>query len=928
MRNAMMQGRIRANGCLGGTLKSDLFLVACTFMLLLSVRAEGQAILLLDPNAPSVFNVQLTGDSLYVDYGSIQINSTSTSAITHSGNSHPTIDVPEVDVCAPYPPGANPLGSGFKGNFFPSQPPVADPLAGLAPPSLDGMPVYTTTTGTLNPGYYPNGINSKGNLVLNPGVYVLGGYGLQLTGGSFIASDVLIYVLPGPNSCIYFAGSAVVNISSMPLAQSPYGGIAIWQAAENTTPVQFFMTTHNSSQIDGTVYLPTSRLEVGNAVTLDVTQIISDSMQMSGACVVDVQYDGRFPPPPPPPVNAPPTVNVVSNPLTWQYAGASLAYTMSDDGLPSPPGFLTHTWSVVSGPADVSFDDGLYSHAGGTCSAHFGLPGKYVLRLTVSDSVYTVHADATIDVLGQIDLLDYCGTFLGTLGGTDTIAYGMNDLGQVVGIFRMADGNWHAFRTEPNQPIDPNTDDLGTLGGSYAEPHSINNLGQVVGFSYIPGDAAYHAFCTAPNQPINPGTDDIGSQLGAAVESEAFAINDLGQVAGYFRDGNGYGHAFRTKPNAPIDPATDDLGTPGGRGTDACGINRLGQVVGSFSTSDGKNHAYRTGPNCAINPLTDDLGTLGGDESWPAAINDSGQVVGCSKTTSDANGFCHPFCTSANQPINPATDDLAALLPANGQAYGINNLGVVVGSFEGGYGPPPIEGSVQGSISSSSSSGSYLGSYSDGYTSGYNGFVYMSGGLSISQYTQLQAINNAGQIIFNTLGDYFGASLVRINQPPRVDAGKDQTVALAGGVSLSGSISDDGSSSIGGVLWQQVSGPGTVTFAESNSPSTTATFSTTGTYVLRLAANDIDGLANWGNVTITVQQAKAGDFSGDGHVDGSDFLAWQRNYNHGTAASGAAIVDANFSDANYARMHGDADGNGKVDGQDFLSWQRDYMSEH
>ena len=63
-------------------------------------------------------------------------------------------------------------------------------------------------------------------------------------------------------------------------------------------------------------------------------------------------------------------------------------------------------------------------------------------------------------------------------------------------------------------------------------------------------------------------------------------------------------------------------------------------------------------------------------------------------------------------------------------------------------------------------------------------------------------------------------------------------------------------------------------------------------------------------------------------MDGQDFLIWQRNYNHGTAASGAAIVDANFADPNYAKAHGDADGNGKVDGQDFLIWQQDYSYGH
>src|SRR6185369_6259479 len=40
------------------------------------------------------------------------------------------------------------------------------------------------------------------------------------------------------------------------------------------------------------------------------------------------------------------------------------------------------------------------------------------------------------------------------------------------------------------------------------------------------------------------------------------------------------------------------------------------------------------------------------------------------------------------------------------------------------------------------------------------------------------------------------------------------------------------------VSWTKISGPGTVTFGNPSLAATTATFSTAGTYVLRLTAND------------------------------------------------------------------------------------------
>jgi hypothetical protein len=79
------------------------------------------------------------------------------------------------------------------------------------------------------------------------------------------------------------------------------------------------------------------------------------------------------------------------------------------------------------------------------------------------------------------------------------------------------------------------------------------------------------------------------------------------------------------------------------------------------------------------------------------------------------------------------------------------------------------------------------------------------------------------------------------NTPPVVSAGPNLTITLPASATLQGSVTDDGLPDPPGVttsLWTQVSGPGTVTFANAASPSTTATFSTDGDYVLRLTADD------------------------------------------------------------------------------------------
>ncbi len=94
------------------------------------------------------------------------------------------------------------------------------------------------------------------------------------------------------------------------------------------------------------------------------------------------------------------------------------------------------------------------------------------------------------------------------------------------------------------------------------------------------------------------------------------------------------------------------------------------------------------------------------------------------------------------------------------------------------------------------------------------------------------------------------------NRAPIVYAGSNSSITLPSAANLLGVVSDDGLP-IGGNLtttWTVVSGAGSVTFGNASQPVTTATFSTAGTYDLRLTANDSQ-LSSYGDVTITVNTA-------------------------------------------------------------------------
>ena len=78
------------------------------------------------------------------------------------------------------------------------------------------------------------------------------------------------------------------------------------------------------------------------------------------------------------------------------------------------------------------------------------------------------------------------------------------------------------------------------------------------------------------------------------------------------------------------------------------------------------------------------------------------------------------------------------------------------------------------------------------------------------------------------------------NASPQVDPGSAPSATAGAASLLAGSASDDGLplASVLASNWSKVSGPGTVTFSNADSPITTVTFSALGDYVLRLRATD------------------------------------------------------------------------------------------
>ncbi len=94
--------------------------------------------------------------------------------------------------------------------------------------------------------------------------------------------------------------------------------------------------------------------------------------------------------------NQPPTVIAGANQTITLPATASLAGTATDDGLPVPPGALTTTWSLDSGPGTgVTFGNA----SAIATNATFSAAGTYLLRLTASDGAASASGTLQVTVI-------------------------------------------------------------------------------------------------------------------------------------------------------------------------------------------------------------------------------------------------------------------------------------------------------------------------------------------------------------------------------------------------------------------------------------------------------------------------------------------------------------------------------------------------
>jgi probable HAF family extracellular repeat protein len=169
-------------------------------------------------------------------------------------------------------------------------------------------------------------------------------------------------------------------------------------------------------------------------------------------------------------------------------------------------------------------------------------------------------------------------------GSYDTRARGINNIGQVVGVF--SDGTaTHSFVKDGALVTT-----IEVPGAIILEPRGINDTGQIVGWFY--DGTSVHGF-------VKDGTTFTTIDVPGAYDTYAYGINNTGQIVGTFNDITGW-HGFVTAAADTTRPVIASTVTPT---PNAAGWNNSTPVTVTWSVTDPESGIVSSS-GCSTTTLT------------------------------------------------------------------------------------------------------------------------------------------------------------------------------------------------------------------------------------------------------------------------------------------------------------------------------------
>jgi RHS repeat-associated protein len=681
--------------------------------------------------------------------------------------------------------------------------------------SDDGLPAGSTLTTTWSEVAGPGTVAFANGAALSttasfsaPGEYLLR---LSASDGELVGvSEMRVTVLPAGAKPVVSAGAPQTVLTSFARLQGVVHG-AVGEVIQSSWDVISGPAAITFDDASSPATIARFSAPGTYVMRLSATSV-AQSIAASDTTTVEVLATGDL--------NLPPVVDAGADQLLpWPVSVASLSGKATDDGNPS--GVLSASWSQVSGPGTAQFQ----TPSSPATAVTVDQPGRYVLRLTASDSQLTASSDVVV-TFAQPGHSGPGGIWITGHDPEASASVGQNAAGaqrqlELALAFVAQDTltphmlvvtREREFYFTPAWP-EPGLASIGLPRDAYDEA-SAHPGGAVLDLHTIDFNKYDVVLVVSDDRgPLSQSELDV---LVARTDDLRRFVNAGGSIIASAESG--------LRPDGVDQVRTNLFGFLSLAGTSA-GLQQpgIGNVVMPAGSRIGLTNADINGdPTWVTFAAAGAMDVIDVDSAGRIlTLAERGQSLGSSGISANA-----PPMVTARSPSIVQLDQAARLtgtvtddgLPANA------GLTVLWTQAVG----PGLTTFADASSASTTVTFSRAGRY----------ILRLTANDSV--------LSGSADVVID---------VIEPNDPPFVSAGPDQDIASSS-TKLAGTVVDDGRPQ-GAALswgWQEESGPGDVRFADPLSLAAVATFTEPGTYVLRLWANDTMFYAH-SEVVIHVQDA-------------------------------------------------------------------------
>jgi hypothetical protein len=169
--------------------------------------------------------------------------------------------------------------------------PMRDTYAGLKPPTdticrqnLTNVTVNPNQKKTLDPGVYCGGLSLKGDVTLNPGVYVIKDGQLSMNSSGTIVGNGVVFYLVGSNAGFDLNGGSKLELT--PMTTGDYKGLLLVQDRTSNAGGTSKVNGNATTLLKGAIYAPTQTVRLNGSGTFGQLSpfmpVIADTVVITG----------------------------------------------------------------------------------------------------------------------------------------------------------------------------------------------------------------------------------------------------------------------------------------------------------------------------------------------------------------------------------------------------------------------------------------------------------------------------------------------------------------------------------------------------------------------------------------------------------------------------------------------------------------------